>query len=132
MKHTARRAIALLGTAVAATPLVALSPAQSLNLTPSSVTVAASDSTPGSGETFRLHGAVWSAGERVPAMIRVKTYRNGEWVNVKGAVMATNNDDRYTIRIVLKMKGERQLRVIGNPVEDGISTARKTITVTVN
>ena len=109
-----------------------MSPAQSETLVPSRVTVTSTDYTPASGETFRLYGAVRSEGERVPATIRVKTYRNGEWVRLPGAVMHTNSYDRYRIRIVLQMKGERLLRVIGDPDDAGIATARKTITVTVH
>lgn len=40
--------------------------------------------------------------------------------------------NHYRIRMVLQMKGERLLRVIGNPDGDDIATARKTITVTVH
>jgi hypothetical protein len=132
MKNTARCATVVVATVAAATSVVAMSPAQSEPLAPSRVTVRATDYTPASGQTFRLFGAVKSEGERVPATIRVKTFRNGEWVKLPGAVMHTNRDDRYRIRIVLQMKGERLLRVVGNPDGDDIATARKTITVTVH
>lgn len=132
MNKTARRATAMLGTFAAATSLVAMSPAQSATLAPSRVTVHSTDYTPASGQTFSLYGAVWSEGARVPATIRVKTFRNGAWVQLRGAVMETNRFNRYRIRIVLQMKGERLLRVIGNPTGDDIRTARKTITVTVH
>lgn len=132
MNRTARHATALVATLAAAVSLTGVSPAQSETLAPSRVTVTSTDYTPASGETFRLYGAVRSEGERVPATIRVKTYRNGEWVQLDGAVMHTNRYDRYRIRIVLQMKGERLLRVIGNPDGDDIATARKTITVNVH
>ena len=133
MNTFARRATtALIGAVAAASTLVTAGPAQSVELKPSHVTVTATDYTPASGQTFRLYGAVWSQGERVPATIRVKTFRDGEWVQLDGAVMKTNRDNKYSIRIILQMKGERLLRVIGNPTDDDIKTARKTITVTVH
>lgn len=132
MNRTSRCATALVATMAAGISLAGVSPAQSETLAPSRVTVTSTDYTPASGETFRLYGAVWSEGDRVPATIRVKTYRDGKWVQLSGAVMHTNRYDRYRIRIVLQMKGERLLRVIGNPDDDGIATARKTITVNVH
>lgn len=132
MNRISRRTTAVIGTIAAAASVVGVAPAQSATLAPSRVTVFSTDYTPASGQTFRLFGAVWSEGVRVPATIRVKTFRNGEWVQLPGAVMQTNRDNRYRIRIVLQMKGERLLRVIGNPKGDDIRTARKTITVTVH
>ena len=132
MEHTARRATAVVGTLLAASSAFVATPAQTAAPAPSRVTVQSTDYTPASGQTFRLYGAVWSGGERVPAMIRVKTFRNGTWVPLEGAVMHTNRFDTYRIRIVLQMKGERLLRVIGNPDKPGISTSSRTITVTVH
>lgn len=132
MKTNARRTTAVVGTIVAATALVAAPPAQSATLARSRVTVTATDHTPASGQTFRLSGAVWSAGARVPATIRVTTLRNGQWVQLPGAVIQTNRFNQYRIRVVLQMKGHRQLRVVGDPRPARIATARKTITVTVH
>jgi hypothetical protein len=132
MKRTTRRATAVVGTLAAATTMVAMSPAQSTTMAPSRVTVASTDYTPASGQTFRLYGAVWSEGVRVPATIRVKTFRNGHWVQLRGAVMDTNRFDRYKIRIVLQMKGHRLLRVVADPKPADILNSQKTITVTVH
>ncbi|QNN53300.1 hypothetical protein [Nocardioides mesophilus] len=134
MNHTARRstAAAVIGLLAASSSLVATAPSQATTLAPSRVTVQSTDYTPASGQTFSLYGAVWSEGVRVPATVRVKTYRHGEWVQLAGAVMHTNRVDQYRIRIILQMKGERLLRVVGRPDDTGISTARKTITVTVH
>ena len=133
MKSTAvRRSAAVIGTLAATAALVAVAPAEAATVAPSRVTVRATDYTPASGQTFRLSGAVWSEGETVPATVRVKTFRHGAWVPLPGAVMETNRDDHYNLRIILQMKGERLLRVIGDPTPAGISTARKTITVTVH
>jgi hypothetical protein len=132
MNTNARRATAAVGTLAAAVGLMAAAPAQSLIATASQVTVATTDTTPASGETFRLYGAVWSDGARVPATIHVKTFRNGEWVQLDGAVMKTNRDDRYNIRVILQMKGERQLRVVGDPAAAGVATSRRDLTVVVH
>jgi len=64
--------------------------------------------------------------------VRVKAFRNRAWVQLRGAVVKTNSDNRYNVGIRLQMKGERLLRVIGDPVDPDIRTARKTITVTVH
>lgn len=132
MNPTARRTTAIAGTMVAATTLVSLAPAQAATVAPSKVTVQSTDYTPAVGQTFRLYGAVWSQGVRVPATIRVKTFNQGRWVLLRGAVMHTTLDNRYRIRIILRLKGPQMLRVIGDPDTTSIATARKTITVTVH
>jgi hypothetical protein len=130
--YTARRTVATVGALAAAVTLVAATPAQSATLTPSKVSVSTTDSTPASGQTFRLYGAVRSEGHKVAATMLVQTYRNGHWVQLPGAVMQTNRDDTYRIRVVLQMKGKRQLRVVADPTPAGISNARTTISVTVH
>ena len=60
------------------------------------------------------------------------TARRVTALQLPGAVMQTNRDNRYNLGIRLQMKGERLLRVIGDPVDPDISTARTTITVTVH
>lgn len=132
MNEHARRAAAMIGVMAVATSVASLSPAYSATQAPSRVTVTATDYTPASGQTFRLYGAAWSEGVRVPARIHVKTFRNGEWVQLPGAVMTTNRFNKYRIRIILQMKGERQLRVVANPTGDDIRTSHKTITVRVH
>jgi hypothetical protein len=133
MNHRhARLATAVIGT-LAATALVgAASPVQSETLAPSHVTATPSTTTPASGETFHVNGAVWSGGVRVPATIHVKTWQHDQWVQLKGAVMHTNRDNMYRIRVILQMKGERQLRVVGDPDSAAIRVARTTFTVTVH
>ena len=129
---TAGRAVATVGAVAATATLVVETPALSTTLTPSKVSVSTTDSTPASGQTFRLSGAVSSEGHQVPATIHVMTYRNGHWVQVSGATMQTNRDNAYRIRIVLQMKGKRQLRVVADPAAAGISNSHATITVTVH
>ena len=132
MKNTTRHAAAVLGTLAAATTMMAVAPAQAVDLAPSHVNVRTTDDTPQSGETFRLKGAAFSEGVKVPATIRVQAWRNGEWVQLDGARMHTNTDDNYNMRVILQTKGERTLRVVANPDGDDIKTARQAITVTVH
>jgi len=99
----------------------------------SRITARASDATPASGQQLVLRGVLRSEGAGVSdATVRVKTYRNGEWVRLRGAVVSTNDEGRYRVRLVLSMKGDRRLRVVGNPKGDDIRTARKDLTVTVH
>jgi hypothetical protein len=132
MKTISRRATAVVGTMAAAVSVVGIAPAQSADLATSRVTATATDYTPASGQTFRIFGAVRSEGVRVPATIRVKTFRNGAWVRLPGAVMQTNRFDNYRIRVVLQMKGQRMLRVVADPTPVGIGNSHKDLTVQVH
>lgn len=131
MSHFVHRVTAVAGAFLVAGSLVA-APAETATTVPSRVTVHSTDYTPASGETFRLYGAVWSEGHRVPARVRVSTFRDGAWVPLDGAVMHTNRFDRYRMRIILQMKGERLLRVTANPDATGIANSSRRITVTVH
>jgi hypothetical protein len=131
MRH-ARLATAVVGTLAATAALAGVAPAATVAPTASHVTATPSTTTPASGETFRVAGAVLTGDTRVPATIHVKTWRNGQWVQLRGAVMHTNRDNAYTMRVVLQMKGERQLRVVGDPDSAAIATSRTTFTVTVH
>ena len=128
----ARRATALVGTLAVATGVVAAAPSLSQAATATRVTATATDTTPASGQTFRIHGAVLSGGERVPATIHVQTFRSGQWVQLTGATMKTNRDDLYNIRVILQMKGERQLRVVGDPDRAGLPNGHKDLMVVVH
>jgi hypothetical protein len=130
--HATRSAVAVLATTAAAVSVVGVAPAQAADVAGSRVTVHASDYDVRSGEQFRLRGILKSEGEPVAdATVRVKTYRNGAWVRLRGAVVTTNDEGRYRVRIVLQMKGQRQLRVVANPMGDDIRTARRDTVVTV-
>ncbi len=133
MKHTIRRTTAVIGTIAVAASMAAKSTAQSTVLAPSNITVHSTDYTPASGQTFRLYGFVRSEGVPLPdATVRVKTFRNGEWVGLPGAVLLTHDDGHYRVRVILQMKGQRLLRVVANPKGDDIMNSRRDITVTVH
>lgn len=129
--NRARTATAVIGTLAATTALLAAAPTQAATLTASQVTAAPSTTTPASGETFHVRGAVWSEGVRVPAVVRIGTWRDGHWVPLSGAVVHTNRNGRYDMRVILQMKGLRQLRVVGDPDSPDVDTAVTTFTVTV-
>jgi hypothetical protein len=132
-RHPAvRSAVAAVATMAAAVSLVGAAPAQSADLAGSRITVSSSDADVRSGEQFRLRGVLKSQGEPVAdATVRVKTFRNGAWERLRGAVVTTNDEGRYRVRVVLQMKGERALRVVAIPKEDDIRKARADIVVKV-
>ncbi len=129
-RRTAGALVALAAAAGLAVPAGAQAAAPTL--TPSRTTVHTDDTTPAAGVRFHLFGAVWSQGERVPATVRVKTFRQGHWQQLPGAVQQTNRNNRYRLHIALQMTGERMLKVIGDPRDPDIATSRTTITVTVH
>ena len=133
MNRSTRSALAVIGTLAASASTLTLTPAQAVDVAPSNITVHSTDYNVASGEQFRLFGRMTSQGDPVPdATVRVKTFRHGEWVQLKGAVVTTNDEGKYRVRIVLQMKGKRLLRVIGNPPGDDIATARRNITIIVH
>jgi hypothetical protein len=46
--------------------------------------------------------------------------------------MHTNRANQYDMRVILQMKGDRQLRVVGDPDSSAIGTSQTTFTVTVH
>lgn len=132
MNHHTRRAAAVIGTLATAASIGSIVPAQSAEVADSRITVRSSDYDVRSGEQFVLRGRLMSEGSPVSdATVRVKTYRDGSWVRLKGAVVSTNDEGRYRVRVVLSMKGDRKLRVVGSPQGEDIRTARKGLVVTV-
>jgi hypothetical protein len=78
------------------------------------------------GEQFVIRGRLTSEGEPVAgAPVRVRTWTEDGFTNVKGARVTTDREGRYRVRIVLFRKGDRLLHVIGNPAGDDIRTARR-------
>lgn len=92
---------------------------------PSRITVRASDHNPDQGEQFRLRGRMLSEGRPVSGVrVRVQTYREGGWKRLEGAVVTTDHEGRYRVRVILFQDGDRDLRVVANPPGDDIRTAR--------
>jgi len=79
----------------------------------SKVTVRASDYTPQQGETFVLRGRFEHDGRAAGGhTVRLQTYRQG-WHNIAGAAVTTDSDGRYRMRVILSIRGVRDLRVMG-------------------
>lgn len=97
---------------------------------PPQITARVTDSTPASGETFRVAGVLSRDGDALAGKtVKVQTLRNGAWQNISGASMATSSTGKYNLRLVLSQKGERKLRVVG--VVPGVDPAKR-FTVTVH
>ena len=112
---TLRRAAALLAP-VAALPLVTglLAPADAAEPVRARITVSVTDSTPASGETFRVSGRLTRGGEAVAGRtVKVQTLRNGSWSDLTGARMTTSGSGTYGLRVILGQGGRRTLRVVG-------------------
>lgn len=80
----------------------------------SSITVASSDYTPASGQTFFVSGVFVDQG--APAdhePVKVQRLFQGTWSTLTGAVVRTTSDGHYRMRVILQTKGVRELRVVG-------------------
>lgn len=62
----------------------------------------------------------------------MQTLRGGEWTNLSGARVTTGSDGRYRVRVVLGQKGERDLRVVGDPAGTRLANSRARIDVFVH
>lgn len=99
----------------------------------SHITVHPSDTTVASGEEFVLRGRLTRHGEPIEdGRVRVAArYPDGDWDNLSGAVVSTNSEGRYRVRVILSMTGNRDLRVVGNPPGDRVRSSRAYTTVRV-
>lgn len=122
------RGVACLATYAAAATLLVTVPAAAADSAARSeigVRVAGGEHDVDSGEQFALRGRMTSLGEPVAgAPVRVQTYRDGAWEPVRGAVVTTDAEGRYRVRVILVQDGDRDLRVVANPPGDDIRTAR--------
>jgi hypothetical protein len=132
-KNHVRIASAVVGTIAAAGVGLALAPAEAqAPAAKSHVTATPTDTTPASGQTFRVSGAVTSKGEGLPSTITVKALKSEVWVPLSGATMHTDSTGHYTIRVILDAKGERPLRIVANPDGSHIRSSRSNFDVTVH
>jgi len=114
MTLSTRRTAALIAPlAVLPLALGSFVPAQAATAT-ARITASVTDSTPASGETFRVSGKLTRGGEAVAdRTVKVQTLRDGDWSDLTGARMSTSDTGRYNLRLVLGQTGQRTLRVVG-------------------
>jgi hypothetical protein len=92
----------------------------------SSITAHPSDPTPQLGGEFVIRGQYLDhGGSAVDHAVKVQTYRKGEWLNIAGAKVATDSEGRYRVRVVLFVRGVRDLRVVG--IGDGDRTYHRLV-----
>ncbi len=132
MNVRTRRTSAAAAVVAAAASVLALAPADAADIARCRITVFSNDYEVQPGQQFVLRGRLTSEGAGVEgATVRVLTYRNGGWERLRGAVVTTNDEGRYRVRVVLSSGGDRDLRVVGNPAGDSIRTARNETVVRV-
>jgi hypothetical protein len=100
-------------TVTALTALVA-GPAEAAHPGTSRISARASDYTPAAGEVFAVRGLYTPGGLVVAGqVVRLQSYAAGKWTNIAGARVTTNADGRYRMRVILSVRGVRDLRVMG-------------------
>lgn len=138
MQNHLRRTTAAVGAvAAASTALVLALPVDTAGAATrpaSRITVHTSDPTPRSGQEFVLTGRLTAPTGRAlgDGVVRVQTLRGGEWTNLTGARVTTGSDGRYRVRVILSQRGERDLRVVGDPAGQRLRNDRARIDVTVS
>jgi hypothetical protein len=77
-----------------------------------SITAHASNDTPHVGEQFVVRGVYDGPGRGVHD-VKIQTFRNDEWLDLDGARVTTRADGSYRVRVVLEIRGVRDLRAVG-------------------
>jgi hypothetical protein len=137
MKNNLCRTATATGAVFAASTLLLALPADTAGAATrpaSRITVHTSDATPLSAQQFVLTGQLRSPSGQALAngVVRVQTLRSGEWADLSGARVTTGSDGRYRVRVILSQRGERDLRVVGDPAGDSLRNARARVDVTVS
>jgi hypothetical protein len=80
----------------------------------SNLTAHASDDTPRAGDEFTVHGRYTPGGHTGEGhVVKVQTYRNGQWLALRGARVEAQAQGTYRVRVILFTSGVRDLRVVG-------------------
>ena len=109
-----RRVIGATAIAVIAPLTFIAGSAQAVNAPASTITAVADDSTPASGQTFHVTGLFTALGKPADHLVvKMQAMVGDHWVQLTGAKMQTRSDGTYTMRVILTMKGERDLRAVG-------------------
>jgi len=97
-----------------------------------SITANPSNTTPNSGEQFRVRGLFTIGGEpAVNRTVKIQSLNGSTWQNISGAQVSTGSDGKYAVRLILSRKGERDLRAVGITPSPNTPNAFKRFTVTV-
>jgi hypothetical protein len=76
------------------------------------ITAHPSDHTPRVGEEFAVRGMYDGPGPRAHD-VKVQTFRDNRWLDLDGARVTTRSDGSYRVRVVLNIRGVRDLRAVG-------------------
>jgi hypothetical protein len=74
-----------------------------------------SDKTPASGTAFRVSGAFTENGKAAAGqVVKIQAQqKNGSWQVLTGAHQRTTTQGTYQLKVILNVKGARQLRAVG-------------------
>jgi hypothetical protein len=64
------------------------------------------------GEEFAVRGVYDGPGPRAHD-VKIQTFRNDRWLDLDGARVTTRSDGSYRVRVVLSIRGVRDLRAVG-------------------
>jgi hypothetical protein len=78
----------------------------------SPITAHPSEHTPRVGEQFAVRGVYDGPGPRAHD-VKIQTFRNDEWLNLDGARVTARSDGSYRVRVILRIRGVRDLRAVG-------------------
>jgi hypothetical protein len=76
------------------------------------ITAHPSNDTPHLGEQFVVRG-VYDGPGRKAHDVKIQTFRNDRWLNLSGARVTTRADGSYRVRVILDVRGVRDLRAVG-------------------
>jgi hypothetical protein len=77
-----------------------------------SITAHPSDHTPHVGQEFVVRGVYDGPGTRAHD-VKIQTFRDGRWRILDGARVTTSSDGSYRVRVILGIRGVRDLRAVG-------------------
>ncbi len=101
--------------AAAAAIALTLGPVTAADAAPGSrpaITASVTDTTPASGQLFRVSGQLTRDGDAISGRtVKVQTLRDGSWTDLTGARMTTSSTGGYNLGVVLSQTGTRILRV---------------------
>ena len=78
-----------------------------------SITAHPSDTTPASGQQFRVRGLFIGGEPAVNRQVKIQSLNGDTWQNISGAQVSTGSDGKYAVRLILSRTGERDLRAVG-------------------